>query len=126
MSDFPAAPFSAAAMGAPAPAPASAPAAAATAATAASAPKMRAPRSIVLKRSKIAVVFDEDYSTADVIAAQKAAGKETSLFSLYLAQRIATFNGAALTMGDIREKIRGRDYLQLTAAILGDGDEEGN
>ena len=124
MSDLPAAPFSAAAMGAPAPA--SAPAAAATAAAAASAPKMRAPRTVVLKRSKMTVVFDEDYSTADVIAAQKAAGKETSLFSLYLAQRIATFNGATLTMGDIREKIRGRDYLQLTAAILGDGDEEGN
>ena len=87
---------------------------------------MRAPRTVVLKRSKMTVVFDEDYSTADVIAAQKAAGKETSLFSLYLAQRIAAFDGATLTMGDIREKIRGRDYLQLTAAILGDGDEEGN
>lgn len=119
MSDPSAAPFSAAAMGAPAPGPAAAPAAAPK-------PKMRTPKTVVLKRSKMTVVFDEDYSTADVIGAQKAAGKETSLFSLYLAQRIATFDGATLTMGDIREKIRGRDYLQLTAAILGDGDEEGN
>lgn len=87
---------------------------------------MRTPKTVTLKRSKIVMVYDEDYATADVIAAQKAAGKETSLFSLYLAQRIAVFDGAKLTMGDLREKIRGRDYLQLTAAILGDGDEEGN
>lgn len=90
------------------------------------APAMRAPKTVTLKRSKMIVVYDEDYSTADAIAAQKAAGKDTALFSLYLAQRIATFDGARLSMGDIREKIRGRDYLQLTSAILGDGDDEGN
>lgn len=95
----------------------------------AAAPAMREPKELTLAKSGIAVVYDADFSTADVIAAQKASGKETALFSLYLAQRIATFDGAKLTMGDIREKIRGRDYLQLTAAILGsgeDGDEEGN
>lgn len=91
------------------------------------APTLREPRTLTLGKSGIVVVYDADFSTADVIAAQKASGKETALFSLYLAQRIATFDGAKLTMGDIREKIRGRDYLQLTAAILGAGeDEEGN
>jgi hypothetical protein len=89
---------------------------------------MRSPRTVILARSKMTVVFDDDFSTADVIAAQRASGKETGLFSLYLAQRIATFDGAHLTMGDIREKVRGRDYLQLTAAILGgeSEDDEGN
>ena len=110
------------------PSPSAAPAASAPAplAPAPVAPRMRAPRTVVLGRSKITVVFDEDFATEDVIAAQKASGKETALFSLYLAQRIATFDGAKLTMGDIRDKVRGRDYLQLTAAMLGDGDEEGN
>ncbi len=85
---------------------------------------MSSPKTIVLKRSKITVTFDEDFSTADVMAAQKASGKDASLFSLYLAQRIATFDGAPLTMGEIRDKVKGKDYLQLTGAILGDSDEE--
>ncbi len=90
-------------------------------------PEMLAPRTVVLKRSKITMVYDEDFSTADVIAAQKASGKDAGLFSLYLAQRIATFDGEKFTMGEIRERVRGRDYLQLTGAILGDGeDDSGN
>lgn len=87
-------------------------------------PAMRAPKTVTLKRSKVVVVFDQDYGTADAVAAQKAAKKDPSLFVLYLAQRIATFNGAKWTMGDIREKIRGADYLQLSGEILGGGDDE--
>lgn len=81
-------------------------------------------KSITLNRSKILVQWDEDYSTADVVSAQKAAGKEPGMFALYLAQRIATFDGAKLKMGDIQGKIKGRDYLQLSGAILGDSDED--
>lgn len=80
-------------------------------------------KKITLKRSKITVEWDEDYSTADVVSAQKAAGKDPGMFSLYLAQRIATFDGKKLKMGDITALIKGKDYLQLTGAILGDGDE---
>lgn len=87
--------------------------------------EMRAPKTVVLKRSKITMIYDEDFSTADVIAAQKAAGKDAGLFSLYLAQRIATFDGKKLTMGEIRDQVRGRDYLQLTGAILGDSEDDG-
>lgn len=88
---------------------------------------MGSPKTVILKRSRITVVFDEDFSTADVMAAQKASGKNAGLFSLYLAQRIATFDGEKLTMGDIRDKVKGKDYLQLTGAILGDSeDDEGN
>lgn len=88
---------------------------------------MKSPKTITLKRSKIEVIFDQDFSTSDVMAAQKAAGKDAGFFSLYLAQRIATFNGVRLTMGDIKERVLGKDYLQLTGAILGDGeDDEGN
>ena len=88
---------------------------------------MRSPREITLRRSKIKVVYDEDFSTPAAIAAQKAAGKNSSMFTLYLAQRIATFDGKVLTMGDIQEKVRGKDFLQLTGEILGDGnDDEGD
>ena len=81
-------------------------------------------KKITLKRSKIVVEWDEDYPTAAVIAAQKAAGKDPGMFSLYLAQRIATFDGKPLKMGDIQATIKGKDYLQLTGAILGDGEED--
>jgi hypothetical protein len=83
----------------------------------------RAPKTIILKRSRIVVCYDDDYSTDDVIAAQKAAGKESAKFALYLAQRIATFDGKRLTMGEIRDAVRGRDFLQLTGELLGDGKE---
>ncbi len=89
-----------------------------------SAPAMKAPKTITLKRSRIVVFYDDDYSTADVIAAQKAAGKDSALFALYLAQRIATFDGKRLTIGEIRDLVRGRDFLQLTGALLGDGEDE--
>jgi hypothetical protein len=42
------------------------------------------------------------------------------LFVLYLAQATATFNGERWTMGQIREKIRGKDYLSLAGEMLGD------
>ena len=84
---------------------------------------MRSPKKITLKRSKIVVTFDEDFSSADLIGAQKAAGKESSRFPLYLAQRIAIFDGAKWTVGAIQEKVRGRDYIQLTSAMLSDEDE---
>ena len=84
---------------------------------------MRSPKTVILKRSKIVVVFDQDFGVPDTLAAQKASGKNSSLFSLYLAQQIATFDGKKLTMGEIREKILGKDYLQLTGEILGDDDD---
>lgn len=88
---------------------------------------MGSPKTVILKRSRITVMFDEDFSTAHVIAAQKASGKDAGLFSLYLAQRIATFDGEKLTMGNILDRVKGKDYLQLTGAILGDSeDDEGN
>jgi len=88
---------------------------------------MRSPKTIILKRSKITVIFDEDFAVADTIAAQKACGKNSSLFVLYLAQRIATFDGARLTMSEINERVGGKDYLQLAGEMLGDDkDDEGN
>lgn len=77
----------------------------------------------ILKRSKIVVAYDPDYPSKDVIAAQKAAGKDSAAFALYLAQRICTFDGEKLSAGAIREKVRGRDYLQLAGEILSDGDD---
>lgn len=84
---------------------------------------MREPKTVILNKSRIAVVYDDDYSTDDVIAAQKAAGKESAKFALYLAQRVATFDGKRLTFGEIRDAVRGRDFLQLTGALLGDAGE---
>jgi hypothetical protein len=86
---------------------------------------MREARTFVLPKSKVTVIYDADPSVSQIIAAQKAAGKETSLFVLYLAQATATFNDERWTMGEIREKIRGKDYLVLAAEMLGDdkGDE---
>lgn len=91
-----------------------------------------ATKSFTLKRSKLTVSFDPDYGVAETIAAQKASRKNSGLFALYLAQQIATFDGKKLTVGEIREKIKGADYLQLTQEILGgddddaeDGDEPG-
>ncbi len=84
---------------------------------------MRSPKTVTLKRSKVTVVFDQDFGVAETIAAQKAAGKNSSLFVLYLAQQVATFDGKKLTMGEIRDKIFGKDYLQLSGELLGDDDD---
>lgn len=85
-----------------------------------------ATKSLVLKRTGIAVAFNPDFSIADTIAAQKAAGKDAGAFALYLAQRVCTFNGEVWTVGQIRERLAGRDYLQLTGELLADEDSEGN
>lgn len=85
---------------------------------------MRAPRSLTLSRSRIVMTYDEDFSVEDTIAAQRAAGKQSALFPLYLAQRVASFDGRHLTIGELRETIRGKDYLQMVAALLGDADGE--
>lgn len=77
-------------------------------------------RSITLKKSGIRVDYDADPATADVIAASKAAGKDTALFPIYLAQRVATFDGQRWTAGEIRDRLRGKDYLQLAGALLGE------
>lgn len=77
-----------------------------------------------LKRSKVVVAFDPDFGVGETIAAQKAAKKDSALFVLYLAQQIATFDGKKLTLGEIREKIKGADYLQLSGEILGGDDDE--
>lgn len=81
-------------------------------------------KSFTLKRSKIAVTFDPDFGVAETVAAQKASRKNSGLFVLYLAQQIATFDGKKLTVGEIREKIKGADYLQLSGEIFGEDDEE--
>lgn len=88
--------------------------------TAKTEPTMREPRTVVLPKSQISVTFDADPSVNQVVAAQKAAAKDSSLFVLYLAQATATFNGERWTMGQIREQIRGKDYLKLAAEMLGD------
>lgn len=85
--------------------------------------KMRSPKSFALKRSGIDVVFDQDYSTDDAIAAQRAAGKNARALPLYLAQRICTFNGKSLTIGELKDQVRGADYFQLVGEILGGDDE---
>jgi hypothetical protein len=89
------------------------------------APAMREAKTFLLPKSKVTVVYDADPSVSQIIAAQKAAAKETSLFVLYLAQATATFNGERWTMGNIRENIRGKDYLALAAEMLGD-DKDGD
>lgn len=81
--------------------------------------KMKTPKTIVLARSGRTVVFDEDYTAVDTIAAQKAAGKDAQAFPLYLAQRVCLFDGSPLTVGQIRD-LAGRDYLQLVGELLGD------
>jgi hypothetical protein len=84
---------------------------------------MKSPRELTLNRSKLRVVFDQDYTAVDTIAAQKAAGKDTGAFPLYLAQRICLFDGKKMTIGDIRQ-LPGRDYLQLVGELLSDGESE--
>jgi hypothetical protein len=85
---------------------------------------MKSARTVVLKRSGITVVYDRLYSARDAMLAQKAAGKDTGAFVVYLAQSIATFDGKRLTAGEILDQVPGADYLQLTGEILGD-DEPG-
>lgn len=80
-------------------------------------------KSFTLKRSKIAVAFDPDFGVAETVAAQKASRKNSGMFVLYLAQQIATFDGKKLTVGEIREKIKGADYLQLSGEIFGEDDD---
>jgi hypothetical protein len=86
--------------------------------------QMREAKSFRLNKSGVDVLYDGDPSVAQVLAAQKASGKDSALFVLYLAQATATFNGERWTMGQIREKIRGKDYLALAAEMLGDDKDE--
>jgi len=105
----------------------SAPAAPAPVKAGADAPlMMREPKTFFLAKSKVLLEYDADPSVAQVLAAQKAAGKESGLFVLYLAQATATFDGKRWTMGEIRERIRGKDYLALAGEMLGDvtGDDD--
>jgi hypothetical protein len=81
-------------------------------------------KTFTLKRSQLVVAFDPDFGVAETIAAQKAARKNSALFVLYLAQQIATFDGKKLTVGELREKIKGKDFLQLSGEILGDDEDE--
>jgi hypothetical protein len=81
---------------------------------------MKKPVTFRLKRSGVTVVYDRMYSAREAIAAQKAAGKDSSAFVVYLAQSIATFDGERLTAGEILERVPGADFLQLTGEILGD------
>lgn len=81
-------------------------------------------KSFTLKRSKIVVTYSEDYPSSAHFAAQKGASKDGALYAVYLAQSICTFNGEKWTAGQIREKLGGRDILQLQAEMLND-DEDG-
>ena len=84
--------------------------------------QMAEPKTLVLKRSDVTVVYDAGFVAGDTIAAQRAAGKDAHKFGLYLLQRVATFNGAAWSAQEIEERLKGMDYLTLQGAILG-GDE---
>lgn len=80
------------------------------------------PRTLVLPKSRVTVTYDADPSVAQVLAAQKGAGKESELFVLYLAQQAARFDGQKLTVGEIRQRLRGKDYLALAGALLGESE----
>lgn len=86
---------------------------------------MRDPQTIKLRRSGITVVYEADYRTGDMVAAQKAA-KDAGGFLPYLVQRIALFDGQRWTTQQILEKLPGKDFAQLTADIFKDDDEAGN
>lgn len=86
---------------------------------------MREARTLVLKKSKVTVVYDAAYNAADAMAAQRAAGRDASRFALYLIQRIALFDGRQWAAQEIEEKLAGMDWLTLQAAVLGD-DAEGD
>lgn len=83
-------------------------------------------KSIVLKKSRKAVQLPESYTTRELIAAQKAAGKDTSQVPVFLIQRLCTFDGASLTAGDVLD-LPGQDYAQIVGAIFSDDEDgEGN
>lgn len=91
------------------------------------APKMRDAKTIVLKKSRLTVVCDAGYVTADTLAAQRAAGKDARRFSLYLIQRVAFIDGRRWSAQEIEENLPGKDFLQLQGELLGDdADDEGN
>jgi len=86
-----------------------------------------------LPRSKIEVSFDPDYSIQHVLAAQGAAGAAkkgagAGGFQLYLIQRICTFNGKSLTVGELQEQVKGADFITLMGKVFAgeDEDEAGN
>ncbi|MDR6952680.1 hypothetical protein J2X65_002039 [Ancylobacter sp. 3268] len=81
-------------------------------------------RDITLKRSKVVVSIPDDWNVADSTAAQKYAKGDGPKFQLALMQRVCRFNGETWTLADIQERIKGKDYLQLTGEFFGDEDEE--
>lgn len=82
-------------------------------------------KGITLKKSGKSVVFPETYSTREFLAAQKAAGKDSSQVPVFLIQRLCTFDGESWTAGQIQDDLPGPDYIQLIGEIF-KGDDEGN
>ena len=84
-------------------------------------------KTLKLPQSGVIVSYPPTYTVDDAIAAQTQAqkNKETAKFGLYLAQRICTFNGKQLTLGELRTSITGADYLKLVGTVLGEDDDDG-
>lgn len=85
-------------------------------------------RQVTLKRSGIVASIPEDWELADNQHAQRQAKGDGSAFQWYLMQRVCLFDGETWTLPAIKEKIKGKDALQLTGEFFGDedGDDTGN
>lgn len=83
----------------------------------------RITKTLKLKKSGRTVTYPETYTTRELLDAQKAAGKETRLAPLYMAQRLCTFDGKTLTAGEIMD-LPGADFAQLSQAIFNEGEED--
>jgi hypothetical protein len=82
-------------------------------------------KTLTLKQSGLTVTYPPTYSVDDAIAAQAAAqkAKDTAKFALYLVQRTCLFDGRQMTVGEIRQRVTGADYLKLVGELLGDDAE---
>lgn len=88
--------------------------------------KKRPLTTITLRKSGKVVTVPESYTTRELLAAQKAAGKDTTMVPVFLAQRLCLFDGAQITAGDILD-LPGADFAQIVSVLFAaDEDESGN
>lgn len=81
-----------------------------------------ATRAVILPRSKIKVHIPEDFHVSDTSAAQRYGKGDMVKTNLALFQRTCRFSdGEAWTIDQIRDAIKGRDWLFLCNEFYDDG-----
>ena len=80
-------------------------------------------RQHTLTRSGIVVTIPDDWTVADTQYAQRHGKGDGPKTNMALIQRTCRFSGETWTLGDIEEKLGGKDYMELLGELFGGDDD---